>query len=112
MWLHNLTSAPSTLQTQVDQNDKAIKEEFEKLHLFLLEEENTRLKLLKQEEKIKTQVMCEKLELIKGQIRSLSSLISDIETALKANDLPFLQVHVQLLHTQNHGDLFKPRWKE
>ena len=63
------------------------------MHLFLLEEENTRLKVLKQEEEIKTQVMCEKLELIKSQIKSLSSIISDIETALRAEDLPFLQVH-------------------
>ncbi|XP_042267676.1 zinc-binding protein A33-like [Thunnus maccoyii] len=83
------------IKTQADQNEKAIKEEFEKLHLFLLEEENTRLKVLKQEEEIKSQVMCEKLELIKSQIKSLSSIISDIETALRARDLPFLQDYKQ-----------------
>ncbi|KAM7396803.1 hypothetical protein PAMP_019814 [Pampus punctatissimus] len=83
------------IQTQAAQNEKAIKEEFEKLHLFLQEEENTRLKVLKQEEGIKTQVMREKLELIKSQINSLSSLISDIETALRARDLPFLQDYKQ-----------------
>ncbi|CAK6961450.1 E3 ubiquitin-protein ligase TRIM39-like [Scomber scombrus] len=79
------------IKTQADQNEKVIKEEFEKFHRFLLEEENTRLKVLRQEEEIKTQVMCEKLELIKSQIKSLSSLIGDIERVLRVKDLPFLQ---------------------
>lgn len=91
---------PSTLQTQACESEKAIKEEFEKLHLFLWEEEKTRLKALKQEEEVKSQVMCEKLENIKDQIKTLSATISDIETALTANDLPFLQVCLRPLSTQ------------
>ncbi|XP_071353840.1 zinc-binding protein A33-like [Trachinotus anak] len=83
------------IQTQANQNEKVIKEEFQKLHLFLWEEENTRLKVLKQEEEIKTQVMCKKLENIKDKIETLSSTISDIETALRAKDLPFLQDYKQ-----------------
>ncbi|XP_042352569.1 zinc-binding protein A33-like [Plectropomus leopardus] len=83
------------IQSQAYQNEVAIKEEFEKLHLFLREEEKSRLKVLKQEEEIKTQVMCVKLEDIKDQIKTLSSTISDIEAALKANDLPFLQDYKQ-----------------
>uniref|UniRef100_UPI0037E9B99B zinc-binding protein A33-like n=1 Tax=Semicossyphus pulcher TaxID=241346 RepID=UPI0037E9B99B len=83
------------IQTQANQTEKAIKEEFEKLHLFLLEEENTRLKVLKQEEQVRKQVMCEKLENIEQQIETLSSTISDIEKALRANDLPFLQDYKQ-----------------
>lgn len=67
--------------------------EFEKLRLFLEEEEGSRLKALKQEQEVKTQVMCDKLENIKDQIETLSSTISDIETVLRTNDLPFLQVH-------------------
>lgn len=51
--------------------------------------------MLRQEEEIKNQVMCEKLKNIRDQIESLSSTISDIEMALGAKDLPFLQV---LLH--------------
>lgn len=51
------------------------------------------MKVLRQEEDIKNQVMCEKLKNIKEQIETLSSTISDIETALRAKDLPFLQVH-------------------
>ncbi|XP_039988192.1 zinc-binding protein A33-like [Xiphias gladius] len=83
------------IQTQAYQNEKVIKEEFQKLHLFLREEENTRLKELKKEEEIKTQVMCEKVEDIKDKIETLSSTISDIETALRAKDLPFLQDYKQ-----------------
>ncbi|XP_070763142.1 zinc-binding protein A33-like [Enoplosus armatus] len=83
------------IQTQAYQSEKAMKEEFEKLHKFLWEEENTRLKVLKQEGEIKTQVMCEKLENIKDKIKTLSSTISDVERALRASDLPFLQDYKQ-----------------
>ncbi|KAM9352645.1 zinc-binding protein A33-like [Symphorus nematophorus] len=83
------------IQTQANQTEKAIKEEFEELHLFLQEEENTRLKALKQEEEIKSRVMCEKLTNIEGQIKTLSSTIGEIETALRAKDLPFLQDYKQ-----------------
>lgn len=51
--------------------------------------------MLRQEEEIKNQVMSEKLKTIKDQIESLSSTISDIEMALRAKDLPFLQVLLQ-----------------
>ncbi|XP_034443516.1 E3 ubiquitin-protein ligase TRIM39-like isoform X2 [Hippoglossus hippoglossus] len=79
------------IQTQALQNEKAIKEEFQKLHQLLWEEEKTRLKLLKQEEEVRTQVMCEKLENIKDQIRGVASIISDIEGALRREDLKFLK---------------------
>ncbi|XP_039665498.1 zinc-binding protein A33-like [Perca fluviatilis] len=83
------------IQSQAYQVEEAIKEEFENLRRFFQEQENSRLKVLKQEEEIKTQVMCEKLENIKGQIKTLSSTISDIEEALRAKDLPFLQDYKQ-----------------
>ncbi|XP_010769759.1 E3 ubiquitin-protein ligase TRIM39-like [Notothenia coriiceps] len=79
------------IQSQVNHSEAAIKEEFEKLHLFLREEENGRLKVLRQEEQIKTQVMCEKLENIQEQIKTLYSTISEVEGALRAKDLTFLQ---------------------
>ncbi|XP_026166283.1 zinc-binding protein A33-like [Mastacembelus armatus] len=85
----------SYIQTQAYENESLIREEFEKLHLFLQEEENTRLKALKQEEKIKTQVMCEKIDSVKNQIENLSSTIIDIETSLGAKDLSFLQGYKQ-----------------
>ncbi|KAK9516608.1 hypothetical protein VZT92_024528 [Zoarces viviparus] len=86
----------SYIQRQANQSEEAIKEGFQKLHLFLREEENGRLKLLKQEKEIKTQVMCEKLENIKEQIKNLSCTISDIEAYLRAKDLPFLQDYKEM----------------
>ncbi|XP_074533312.1 zinc-binding protein A33-like [Halichoeres trimaculatus] len=78
------------IQVQASQCEKTIKEEFEKLHLFLQEEENSTVKMLRQEEKMKKQIMCEKLENIKDQIQTLSTTISGIETTLRMKDLPFL----------------------
>nr|XP_020475030.1 E3 ubiquitin-protein ligase TRIM17-like [Monopterus albus] len=101
--------ASSKSQTQAYQNKKMIKEEFEKLHLFLQEEENSRLKVLKQEEEVKTQVMCEKLKNVKDQTEALSSTIRDIETDLRAKDLPFLQVHLEpLYNSQEDSGLHNP----
>ncbi|XP_029379612.1 zinc-binding protein A33-like [Echeneis naucrates] len=83
------------IQIQATQDEKTIKEEFRKLHKFLWEEENARLKALKQEEEIKTQVMCNKLDSIKDQIKALCCTISETETVLRADDLPFLQDYKQ-----------------
>lgn len=97
-----------TQQLQASQCEKAIKEEFEKLHLFLQEEENSTVKMLRQEEKMKMQVMCEKLENIKDQIQTLTTNISDIETTIRMKDLPFLHVcytlylHIYVPHLNWH----------
>lgn len=79
-------------QTQAAESEKAIREEFDKLHSFLVEEERNRLKALRQEEEVKKQVMSEKLKSLTEQIESLSATISDVELTLKENDLPFLMV--------------------
>uniref|UniRef100_A0A8C5D554 Zinc-binding protein A33-like n=1 Tax=Gouania willdenowi TaxID=441366 RepID=A0A8C5D554_GOUWI len=75
--------------------ETAIKDEFEKLHQFLREEENRRLKQLRQEEETKVQVMNKKLEMLRDQITRLSSAISDAERDLQATDVPFLLVGLQ-----------------
>ena len=69
--------------------------------MFLFEEEDMRLKVLKREEEVKNQVMSEKLITLQEQIKTMSSTISDIETALTAKDLPFLKVHLRHLSTQH-----------
>lgn len=79
-------------QTQAAENEKAIREEFGKLHSFLVEEERNRLKVLRQEEEVKKQVMSEKLKSLAEQIHSLSATISDVELSLTEKDLPFLLV--------------------
>lgn len=89
------------LQTQANECEKAIQEEFKRLHQFLWEEEKARLLKLRHEEEMKTKVMSEKLEHIQEQITKLASVIRDTETAIAAGDLPFLQVHAQPLLAHN-----------
>lgn len=81
------------LQTQSNDIEMAIKGEFLQLHQFLKDEEDMRLRMLKQEEQIKIQVMCNKIEDIDKEIQALNSTISKVDIVLRAKDLPFLQVH-------------------
>lgn len=62
-----------------------------------MEEERHRLKVLRQEEEVKKQVMSEKLKTLAEEIQNLSANVGDIEMALKEKDLPFLMVLVLLL---------------
>lgn len=86
-------------QNQAADNEKAIREEFDKLRKFLVEEERHRLKVLRQEEEVKKQVMSEKLKTLTEEIQNLSANVGDIEMALKEKDLPFLMVLLFLLLT-------------
>lgn len=86
-------------QNQAAENEKEIREEFDKLRKFLLEEERHRLKVLRQEEEVKKQVMSEKLKTLTEEIQNLSANVGDIEMALKEKDLPFLMVLLVLLLT-------------
>ncbi|XP_061630547.1 zinc-binding protein A33-like [Phyllopteryx taeniolatus] len=78
------------IQRQADENNRAIREEFQKLHMFLFEEEDSRLQVLSQEVDVKVKVMSIKLDSIEKQIKSLVSVISDTETRLRGDDLSFL----------------------
>lgn len=84
-------------QNQAAENEEAIREEFDKLRKFLVEEERHRLKVLRQEEEVKKQVMSEKLKTLTAEIQNLSANVGDIEMALKEKDLPFLMVTQALL---------------
>ncbi|XP_077372862.1 zinc-binding protein A33-like [Festucalex cinctus] len=78
------------IQRQADENTRTIREEFQKLHAFLFEEENSRLQVLAQEVEVKVKVMSIKLDSIEKQIKSLTSIIRDIERRLKGDDISFL----------------------
>ena len=69
-----------------------MKEEFERFHQFLREEEKNRVAKLREEEENKTQVMCMKLESIKERIAALTDTISQVEKSIRADDVKFLQV--------------------
>lgn len=79
------------------QIEAAIKEEFQKLHQFLRDEENARLNELNQEEETKTQVMGKKIEDLEEQMKTLETTISGIDAALGTTNLPFLKVHLLLV---------------
>ncbi|XP_062390931.1 zinc-binding protein A33-like [Sardina pilchardus] len=83
------TAQHITVQTQ--HTERQIKQEFEKLHQFLRDEEASRIAALKEEAEQKSQMMKEKIEKMSREISSLSDTISAIEKEMGADDISFLQ---------------------
>ncbi|KAL6483758.1 hypothetical protein MHYP_G00086300 [Metynnis hypsauchen] len=79
------------IKTQAQHTERQIKEEFEKLHQFLRDEEAARIAALKEEEEQKSQMMRRKIEEMNGEISALSDTIRNIEKELEAEDVLFLQ---------------------
>ncbi|XP_036417072.1 tripartite motif-containing protein 35-like [Colossoma macropomum] len=79
------------IKTQAQHTERQIKEEFEKLHQFLRDEEAARIAALKEEEEQKSQMMRRKIEEMNGEISSLSDTIRHIEKEMEADDVLFLQ---------------------
>uniref|UniRef100_A0AAR2LRZ7 Uncharacterized protein n=1 Tax=Pygocentrus nattereri TaxID=42514 RepID=A0AAR2LRZ7_PYGNA len=82
------------IKTQAQHTERQIKEEFEKLHQFLRDEEAARIAALKEEEKQKSQMMRRKIEEMNGEISALSDTIRNIEKEMEAEDVLFLQSSV------------------
>ncbi|XP_076119148.1 E3 ubiquitin-protein ligase TRIM39-like isoform X1 [Alosa pseudoharengus] len=79
------------IKTQSQHTEKQIKEEFEKLHQFLRDEEAARIAALREEEEQKSQMMKEKIEKMTREISSLSDTIRAIEEQMRPDDITFLQ---------------------
>ncbi|XP_036448284.1 tripartite motif-containing protein 35-like [Colossoma macropomum] len=79
------------IKTQAQHTERQIKEEFEKLHQFLRDEEAARIAALKEEEEQKSQMMRRKIEEMNGEISALSDTIRHIEKEMEAEDVLFLQ---------------------
>ncbi|KAF5891930.1 tripartite motif-containing protein 35-like, partial [Clarias magur] len=77
--------------TQAQHTEQKIKEEFEKLHQFLRDEEAARITALREEKVQKSQMMKEKIEKLSREISSLSDTIRAIEEEMTAEDILFLQ---------------------
>ncbi|XP_076118624.1 zinc-binding protein A33-like [Alosa pseudoharengus] len=88
------------IKTQVQHTEKQIKEEFEKLHQFLRDEEAARIAALREEEEQKSQMMKKKIERMMREISSNSDAIRTIEEKLGADDITFLQVRRMFSLTQ------------
>uniref|UniRef100_A0A4W4DR44 Tripartite motif-containing protein 35-like n=1 Tax=Electrophorus electricus TaxID=8005 RepID=A0A4W4DR44_ELEEL len=86
IFLHHLP-----FQCQAQHTERQIKEEFEKLHQFLRDEESARIAALKEEEEQKSHMMRRKIEEMNGEIESLSDQIRNLQKEMEAEDILFLQ---------------------
>ncbi|XP_053180930.1 nuclear factor 7, ovary-like [Scomber japonicus] len=75
---------------QLSSTEKQIRAEFNKLHQFLKEEEESRLAALREEEEQKGKTMSREMKRIQEQISSLSDSISAVEEDLQKHNVPFL----------------------
>ncbi|CAM4453644.1 unnamed protein product [Leuciscus chuanchicus] len=82
-------------QSQVQQTERRIREEFKKIHRFLKKEEEGRITALNEEEKQKRGKL-EKRR--KGRIHSLSDRLREVEEGMKDDDITFLQNYNSLMN--------------
>ncbi|XP_076846211.1 E3 ubiquitin-protein ligase TRIM35-like [Brachyhypopomus gauderio] len=78
------------IKYQAQHTERQIKEEFEKSHQFLRDEEAARIAALKEEEEQKSHMMRRKIEEMSGEIASLSDQIRNTEKEMEAENIPFL----------------------
>ncbi|XP_058248208.1 E3 ubiquitin-protein ligase TRIM35-like [Hemibagrus wyckioides] len=86
----NWSQTAEHIKIQAQHTEHQIKEQFEKLHQFLRDEEAVRITALREEEEQKSQMMKEKIEKLSRDI-SLSDTIRAIEEEMRAEDILFLQ---------------------
>ncbi|XP_060786515.1 E3 ubiquitin-protein ligase TRIM39-like [Neoarius graeffei] len=86
----NWSQTAEHIKTQAQHTERQIKEEFEKLHQFLRDEEAVRITALREEEEQKSQMMKEKIEKLSKDISSLSDTIGAVEEEMRAEDILFL----------------------
>ncbi|XP_050961745.1 nuclear factor 7, brain-like isoform X4 [Labeo rohita] len=79
------------IKSQAKHTEHQIKQQFEKLHQFLRDEEEATITALREEEEQKKQMMEEKLQDINRHISALSHTIKDMEEMMKDNDVCFLK---------------------
>ncbi|XP_060731908.1 zinc-binding protein A33-like [Tachysurus vachellii] len=87
----NWSQTAEHIKIQAQHTEHQIKEQFEKLHQFLRDEEAVRIAALREEEEQKSQMMKEKIEKLSRDISSLSDTIRAIEEEMRAEDVLFLQ---------------------
>ncbi|XP_047448890.1 nuclear factor 7, brain-like [Mugil cephalus] len=75
---------------QLLSTERQIRAEFNKLHQFLKEEEESRLAALREEEEQKGKTVSREMKRIQEQISSLSDSISAVEEELQKHQVPFL----------------------
>ncbi|KAL4648590.1 tripartite motif-containing protein 35-like [Arapaima gigas] len=88
----NFDEMAEHIKGQARQAEKLIKEEFEKLHRFLRDEETALVMALKEELQQKSQKMKENIEKVTSEISSLTEAIKQIEEDMATDEMLFLQV--------------------
>ncbi|KAJ0037177.1 hypothetical protein NL108_018727 [Boleophthalmus pectinirostris] len=78
------------IKKQAQDTQKQIREDFKKLHQFLVEDEETRIMAVKEEEAQKIQSVKTKMEAVSREIKALSETIKATEDQLRATDVSFL----------------------
>ncbi|XP_061584334.1 E3 ubiquitin-protein ligase TRIM35-like [Cololabis saira] len=81
------------LQVQASDTENKIRQQFQKLHQFLEEEEKARVEALREEKEQKSQAMKEKVEALTQDMDILSNMIRATETELRAGDVSLLLNH-------------------
>uniref|UniRef100_A0A671XBX7 B30.2/SPRY domain-containing protein n=1 Tax=Sparus aurata TaxID=8175 RepID=A0A671XBX7_SPAAU len=75
---------------QLLSTERQIRSEFNKLHQFLKEEEESRLAALREEEEQKGKTVSREMKMIEEQLSSLSDSICAVEEELQKHNVPFL----------------------
>ncbi len=85
-------------QSQAEHTERQIKQQFEKLHQFLRDEEEATITALREEEEQKKQMMKEKLEEMNRHISALSNTIKDNGGDDESQWRLLLKVWFQIIH--------------
>lgn len=86
----------SYIQSQSEEAEKQIRQEFERLYQILREEEASRILALKKEEEQKKNMMMKKIESISSDITRLTELLQSVRREMSADDLVVLQNYQNL----------------
>ncbi|KAK2861677.1 hypothetical protein Q5P01_001210 [Channa striata] len=87
----NCDETAKYIKVQAQHTVRQIKQQFIKLHQFLLEEEEARITALREEEEQKIEIIGLMIEALDREISALSDTIRATEEKLRAGDVSFLQ---------------------
>ncbi|XP_029007047.1 E3 ubiquitin-protein ligase TRIM35-like [Betta splendens] len=85
------------IKVQAKRTETLIREQFQKFHQFLEEEEEARVSALREEERRKSALMGEKLEALSRDMSALSNTVRATEGELRADDASFLKNYKNVL---------------
>ncbi|KAM8916091.1 LOW QUALITY PROTEIN: E3 ubiquitin-protein ligase TRIM35-like [Spinachia spinachia] len=90
------------MKVQARDTERLIKDQFQKLHQFLEEEEEARICALREEEEQKSQMVEEKMEALSREIAALSDTVRATEEQLRAKDISFLNHYKAAVERVQH----------